>query len=131
MCNVYLMFVNLIGVLLKLPWSGLDWCPVPRQQSCVCLPNRFLLRWYISSKTLDVSPFFSPTCAESEIGSATSPVHHPISVIQGCFEGTGSLLELFEVGLPVAKLTAFPSAKIRCLFRNCVCKTSFNLCTVC
>lgn len=49
-----------------------------------------------------------------------------------CFENTGfPLLQLFEVGFPPEKLAAFPSAKIRCLLWNGVCKNSFNLGTVC
>lgn len=113
----------------------LDGRPAPCQQSCVCSPNRFLLRWYISSETLNVSPFSSPSCAETKIGSAASPMRRPAChprMDKTCFEGAGSLpVRLFEVGFPAAKLAAFPSAKIRCLFRNCVCKTSFNLHTAC
>lgn len=49
-----------------------------------------------------------------------------------CFEDTGCpLMQLFEVGFPTAKPAAFPSAKIRCLVWNGVCKNSFNLGTVC
>lgn len=53
------------------------------QQTCVCSPNRFWLRWYVSSKTLSVGPFSSPSCAEDKIGSAAFPMCPPISVIQG------------------------------------------------
>lgn len=56
----------------------LGWRPVPCQQSCVCSPNRFLLRWYIGFKTLNVSPVSSPSCAETKIGSAASPMHRLI-----------------------------------------------------
>lgn len=49
-----------------------------------------------------------------------------------CFENMAfPLLQLFEVGFPPEKLAAFPSAKIRCLLWNGVCKNSFNLGTVC